>query len=492
MTVARIVRYTLAGAIGAVIAWAVMEPTALMPDVETPVGYTAIFVIGLVSGLMIGLLLGLAEGMSSASPRDIARCAAGGALFGAAGGILGLTFGNAVYNAMYSAAGGGAGTQRLPSHSTPGIVAFVLLLIGRGFGWALIGGFIGLSQGIAAGSTQKMVNGAVGGLIGGGLGGSVFEILAWMNRGGVTNYPPGMIRFISFSVTGASIGMFIGFIQEVTKKAWLIRLVGRNEGKEYVLFKPVTVLGRDELADIPIFGDPDVAERHAKITAQGPRYYIEDMGSFYGTAVNGAKVTAREPLRDGVTVEIGKTRFLFRDRATARLRIGEPAYDFGPKIPTSQHVCPFCGSARDAQGACACSVGTTASQGAPTQQMSQATQGMGAQPSVGPFGSTDAPQPGAAPGPRLCAMAGPYAGQVFPLKSGQTEIGREAGKDIALPHDNTVSRSHARVVNEGNAWVLYDSGSTNGAYVNGSRIQRHELTNGDVVQIGSTRFRFEA
>lgn len=488
---ARILRYTLAGAVGAVIAWAAMEPTPLMPDAETPVGYTAIFVIGLIAGLMIGLLLGSAEGLLSASPRDIARCAAGGALFGAAGGILGLTFGNAVYNAMYSAAGGGPGTQRLPSHSTPGIVSFVLLLIGRGFGWALIGGFIGVSQGIAAGSTQKMANGAVGGLIGGGIGGSVFEILAWMNRGGVTNFPPGMIRFISFSVTGASIGMFIGFIQEVTKKAWLIRLVGRNEGKEYVLFKPITVLGRDELADIPIFGDPDVAERHAKITAQGQRYFIEDLGSFYGTAVNGAKITAREPLRDGVTVEIGKTRFLFRDRATARLRIDEPAYDTGPRIPTSQHVCPFCGSCRDAQGNCACSVVPTANRGAQTQQVSLPTQGIGARQSSGPLSPTDAPQPGTAPGPRLCAMAGPYAGQVFPLRSPQTEIGREAGKDIALPLDNTVSRSHARIVRKDDEWVLYDLGSTNGAYVNGARIGRRELINGDVVQIGSTRFRFE-
>ncbi|MDH7603025.1 MAG: FHA domain-containing protein [Armatimonadota bacterium] len=38
---------------------------------------------------------------------------------------------------------------------------------------------------------------------------------------------------------------------------------------------------------------------------------------------------------------------------------------------------------------------------------------------------------------------------------------------------------------------MYDEGSTNGTYVNNARVTRHELANGDLVQIGSTKFRFE-
>ncbi len=505
----RILRYTIAGMLGAVIAWAVMEPTALMPEskipgVEPSVPYAYLFIIGLVSGLLIGLLLGVAEGISGLSARDTVRCAISGGLVGAAGGILGLTFGNAFYNAMYQHSGGPPGQQlpdNLPMEAqvphTPGFLAFLLLLIGRSSGWALIGGFIGVSQGIATTSTKKMWNGAIGGLLGGAFGGAAFEILAWMNRGGATNFLPGMIRFISFSVTGGSIGLFIGFIQEVTKKAWLRKLVGRNEGKEYEIYKPVTVLGRDETADIPIFGDPDVAERHAKITAIGQRHILEDLGSFYGTTVNGVKVT-KDNLTDGDIIEIGKTRFLFRDKATASYRVSEPDYSSaGVSIPTSQHVCQFCGSVKDASGNCDCTVNGAPAQpqapvtGQTAQMTSQPTQIGQAQVSAGPFAAQPDPQVQQASGPRLTAMAGPYAGKVFLLKPGITEIGREATKDVALPMDNTVSRNHARIAHEVTNYVLYDAGSTNGTYANGAKIQRHDLNNGDVIQIGSSKFRFE-
>ena len=489
--------------LGALAAWAAMEWTPLMPEssvpgVEITIPYSYLFAIGLVSGLLIGLALGLAEGISGLSPRDAVKSILSGALIGAAGGILGLTFGNAVYNAMCALAGNPYGTQ-LPSNipaearpaSLPGPLSFLLRLIGRGFGWALIGAFIGLSQGLATSSTKKMANGAVGGFIGGGIGGSVFEILKWMNLGGVANFPPFMVRFISFAITGAAIGLFIGFIEEVAKKAWLVRLVGTNEGKQYVIDKPVTVLGRSELVDLPVFGDPDVAQRHATVSRQGNRLYIEDLGSYSGTRVND-KPVSKEMLRDRDLIMIGKTRFLFRDKATARAGYTAPrTYDTGPRIPTSQHICPFCGSVKDANGNCQCAIGGQA----PTAPPAQTTAQMSAQPAdqqtapiSGP--NTQHPTPITQPA-RLVAVAGPYSGQTFPLKPGETQIGRESTKDVALSMDNAVSRSHARVAQEAGVYVLYDDGSTNGTFVNNARVSRHELVNADVVQVGSSKFRFE-
>ena len=483
--------------LGAVVAWAIMEPTSLMPDTVVRLSYGQNFAIGLIAGFLIGLLLGIADALSGLSPRDQGRRILVGAGFGAAGGILGIAFGNAVYSAMEGIAGAGPYAQHLPanvplqarpaSESAPGFLTFLLLLFGRGVGWALLGGFIGLSQGVATGSTRKMVNGVVGGIIGGSIGGSAHEIMAWLNAGGVMHFAPGMVRFIDFALTGGGRGLFIGFLEEVRKKAWLRRLVGRNEGKEYLIYKPSTVLGRSELADIPIFGDPDVGERHAAISAQGQRYFIEDLGSFYGTTVNGDKVT-REPLKDGDMIEVGKTRFRFRDRATARRFGGAPqSYDAGPKIPNSQHVCPFCGGVKDAGGNCECTVGASAtSQQTTVQQNAQVAPPPQADP------GTSAPAPSASgQGARLAGLSGPYAGQVFALKSGQTEIGREATKDIGLPLDNTVSRNHSRVVEEAAGWVIYDAGSTNGTFVNGANVQRQELAGGDIVQVGSTKFRFE-
>ncbi len=501
----RIIRYTLAGMLGAIVAWAIMEPTPLMPDDGGSTGYGAIVIIGLFSGLLIGLLLGLAEGISGLSPKDAARSAMLGALVGAAGGMVGLATGNALYNAFDQLAHSTNGINP-GSIGQPNLFSFVLLLLGRGLGWALIGLFIGLSQGIATLSTKKMINGAIGGFIGGGLGGSVFEILAWMNEGHVTNFLPGMVRFISFSITGAGIGLFIGFIEEIAKQAWLVKLVGRNEGKEYTLYKEVTTLGRSEFADIPIFTDPDVSENHAAIRVIGKRYQVEDSGSAFGTKVGGQAIT-KETLKDGDIIEIGKTRFLFKDKASAPRYIqSAPVMDAGVQIPTSQHVCPFCGSIKDAAGNCECTVGSQPVQNRhqTVQQPVQPVQPV-QQPTVQPQGKPvffGDPEPASAPtlqpaapaqsqGARLTAIAGPYMGKKFLLGSGQTEIGRDASKPIGLPDDNTVSRNHARIAQEVTCYVIYDSGSTNGTFINGSRIQRQELKPGDIVQIGSSKFRFE-
>jgi pSer/pThr/pTyr-binding forkhead associated (FHA) protein len=74
---------------------------------------------------------------------------------------------------------------------------------------------------------------------------------------------------------------------------------------------------------------------------------------------------------------------------------------------------------------------------------------------------------------------------------GETTIGRQSDRNISLSSDNTASRQHARVANEGGQFVLYDMGSANGTHVNNSRIDRHVLTPGDLVQIGNTKFRYE-
>jgi len=474
--VGRIIRYTLAGAIGMLLAWAVMEPTALMPDVVRDLTYPQYFLIGLIAGLFAGVMLGAAEALSAASTRVAVKSIVISGLFGAAGGIVGLTIGGRVYSAMFALAG------------SAGFLSFLLLLIGRGFGWALIGGLIGVSHGVATSNTKKMINGAIGGFIGGGLGGSVFEMLVWMNKDGVSNFPPAIIRLIAFGATGAAIGLFLGFIEEVTKQAWLVRLVGRNEGKEMMLFKPATTLGHDEFADIPIFGDPDVADKHAIILAQGKRHLIEDTGSFYGTYLNGAKITKRELLTDGDLVMIGKTKFMFRDKATARDILPQAVSQV--QIPTSEHVCQFCGAPKDASGNCDCTVGAQPSQPAP--DINRTVQQQMTQPIATPLGGQTMPLSVIpTPGAKLVGISGPYAQQVFVIDR-EMHIGRESTKDIALPLDNSVSRNHARIAIEGDACVLYDESSTNGTHVNNAKITRQQLAPGDTVQIGSTKFRFEA
>lgn len=91
---------------------------------------------------------------------------------------------------------------------------------------------------------------------------------------------------------------------------------------------------------------------------------------------------------------------------------------------------------------------------------------------------------------RLVVRRGALEGTEFPLSaSEQMSIGRSSDSKIFLD-DVTVSRKHASLALVGIDWVLSDSGSLNGTYVNKSRVISTALVNGDELQIGKFRFVF--
>ncbi|MER7706241.1 DUF1707 and FHA domain-containing protein [Kitasatospora sp. NPDC097605] len=84
---------------------------------------------------------------------------------------------------------------------------------------------------------------------------------------------------------------------------------------------------------------------------------------------------------------------------------------------------------------------------------------------------------------RLPGLSLPEAG------AGQLTIGRIPGSGLRL-NDASVSRHHAELRREGDGWVLYDLGSTNGTHVNGYRIVgAARVRPGDQVRFGNLEFR---
>lgn len=77
----------------------------------------------------------------------------------------------------------------------------------------------------------------------------------------------------------------------------------------------------------------------------------------------------------------------------------------------------------------------------------------------------------------------------YPLPSGGATIGRSPENDIHLV-DGLASRRHARVDLQQGAFVISDLGSANGTFVNGKRIERQKLGDGDEIRIGDSRLRF--
>ncbi len=83
-------------------------------------------------------------------------------------------------------------------------------------------------------------------------------------------------------------------------------------------------------------------------------------------------------------------------------------------------------------------------------------------------------------------ISGKYQGGEFPLGA-QHEIvvGRSSELDMVLVED-MVSRRHARIECGDDQIVIEDLGSTNGTFVNGEKIKRATLKEGDRVLIGTS------
>ena len=82
------------------------------------------------------------------------------------------------------------------------------------------------------------------------------------------------------------------------------------------------------------------------------------------------------------------------------------------------------------------------------------------------------------------------SGEIALLAEGEATVGRESGTIVAA--DQSVSRNHAVFSRTGETVTLTDTGSTNGTFVNGARIAAPVvLRNGDSVQFGAVRYRYE-
>ena len=84
---------------------------------------------------------------------------------------------------------------------------------------------------------------------------------------------------------------------------------------------------------------------------------------------------------------------------------------------------------------------------------------------------------------------GPNKGSRFLITADCVSIGRSSQSSIFLD-DITVSRTHATIVKKEKSFVLKDSGSLNGTYINNISVNEHTLVSGDEFQIGKFHLLF--
>jgi len=90
----------------------------------------------------------------------------------------------------------------------------------------------------------------------------------------------------------------------------------------------------------------------------------------------------------------------------------------------------------------------------------------------------------------IVPLQGPQRGELFTLAP-TTIIGTDAKCNVCL-QDKFMSSKHAEIKAENGVWVLRDSGSTNGTYVNNRRVDRHELVDNDFIKFGSAMLKFKS
>ncbi|MBC7329208.1 FHA domain-containing protein [bacterium] len=444
--------FLLFGAIGGFIGWIILEPLPLthMREKTLIEVYRNDAIFGAVMGFFIGGSLGLTEAIWR--KQRLLGFTVIGSLTGLLGGACALVIGERIYQMFVPGEGMASLFQALK-----GIVA-------RSLGWSAVGMVVGASQGILTLSKWRAKRGALGGAFGGFIGGMLFDFLPFIF------YTDAVSRMVALTSIGGLVGFSTSLVEELTKKAWLKVLSGSKEGREYIVDKDEFYIGRDELCDLGLFGDKSVLPKHALITRKDNTYEIRDLGG--GVILNGQRISSAT-LQDGDRLQIGGHSLLFQMKEKVQRRdvVVEQKVS-----PVSSDVCPYCGQRKDPiTGACACTPATQ-----PSALKAGQTAVLPSKQEAKPLSS----------GARLVVVKGPLEGEVFPIMKEEFTIGRAEDRDLTIL-DKAVSRRHCKIVLEDDGYYILDEGSTNGTFVSGMRVAREKLKNGDIIQVGESKLRFE-
>lgn len=216
---------------------------------------------------------------------------------------------------------------------------------------------------------------------------------------------------------------------------------GQEPGKRFLL-KNLSVFeaGRSQGNHVYLKNE-SVAMSHFRVYRTGQEYSIYDLGSSKGTLVNGERIDKVE-LHPGDKIQVGDMLLVFDlvDADTTG-RLASSAPDSNENDAQSLNGGIMTKTARSV--------------------------------------------------PALIVIDGQDRGKRFPLEGkNQFKIGRSATSDLKLA-DGKVSRDHAMIEALKDQHVIVDLESANGTVVNGDRVRKTVLKEGDFIRLGYTMLKYD-
>jgi ABC transport system ATP-binding/permease protein len=223
-------------------------------------------------------------------------------------------------------------------------------------------------------------------------------------------------------------------------------------GKEHSFEKARIVFGRDANECDIAFDNaqyPMVSRKHAEIVNHNGQWLVVDLGSSYGTYLNGQRIAAPTPIAMGGGIQLGTDGPVFR-----------VIWFDGPSVPPA-----------------------APSQAKPQQPIPHSPI-LPAAASV--IQHSPAPPPKAAVETARLDFVNGNARQPFALSKPSVWLGRDPSCEIVFDSSSgTVSRKHAEIRIDSGGYLIHDNNSFNGTFVNEQRITSPTpLYHDDEVQLG--------
>lgn len=213
---------------------------------------------------------------------------------------------------------------------------------------------------------------------------------------------------------------------------------GAAPSTEVVLDDAVITLGRDKACQV-VLPQQAVSRNHARIVQESTLFFLEDLGSAYGTQVNGKPLPKGEKrlLRNGDVIAIAQYDVRFERMTELNADVNSEKTSFIAR-----------GMVKDAMR-------------------------------------------GLASGEEryLRFMNGPREGERIEIGDAKEIIfGRDEKEVDVVLKDDLVSRKHAKLRRDWSGTHVEDLGSRNGIKVNKKRVNRKALKDSDELEVGATRF----